>query len=165
MDFWELKNKASKLKESAMKASKSAVEYSAAKLADSKLTLTTIQELELFLKKSLTTTGKDSSTWKQKQFQHQVIVIFTDIQSEFFRHMLYKLPVLSAKAFSQNISIRLADISMKDLDTKKYQIWDLETLVIIQDEKVLHSIAWSENIQKIVKSMTLDINKAVAELN
>lgn len=165
MDFWELKNKASKLKDSAMKASKSAMEYSAGILADSKLTLTTIQELELFLKKSLTTRWKDSVTWKDKEYKHQVIVIFANMKSEFFQHMLYKLPVLSAKAFSQNIAIRLADINMKNLDTKLYQISDLETLVVLQDEKVVQSIAWSENIQKIVKSMTLDINKSIAELN
>jgi hypothetical protein len=54
--------------------------------------------------------------------------------------MLYKLPVLSAKAFSQNMTIRLADISMKKLDKKLYKISLPETLVVIENEKVLTSL-------------------------
>jgi hypothetical protein len=49
-------------------------------------------------------------------------VIFSDTKSDFFKDLLYELPVLSTKAFSQNIALRLADISMKDLDAKKYQV-------------------------------------------
>jgi hypothetical protein len=54
--------------------------------------------------------------------------------------MLYKLPVLSTKAFSQNISIRLADISMKKLDKILYKISPPETLVVIENKKVIISL-------------------------
>ncbi len=164
MDLLELKNKASKLKDSLAKASKSAVHYSAWKLADSSLTLKTTEDLEKFIKKSKTTTGKDTATWKDKKFKHQVIIIFADTTSDFFKEMLYKLPVLSAKAFSQNMTIRLADISMKKLDKKLYKISLPETLVVIENEKVLTSLVWAESIQKIVKSMSLDIIKSIKDL-
>jgi len=165
MDFSELKNKASKLKDSAVKASKSAVDYWAWKLADSGFTLKTIEEVSTFLEKSKTTTGIDSTTGKEKKFKHQVIIIFANTKSQFFKELLYKLPVLSAKAFSQNISLKLADISIKDLDEKKYWIWKQETLVVYENTKVMKVLVGEENIQKIVKSMSLDITKSIDELD
>ena len=107
MDFLELKNKATKLKDSAVKASKSAVDYSASKLADSNFTIKSLSDLNAFLEKSKTTTGKDSATGDEKKFNHQVIVIFADTKSTFFKELLYKLPVLSAKAFSLPNNIKV----------------------------------------------------------
>jgi hypothetical protein len=52
---------------------------------------------------------------------------------------------------------------MKDLDVKKYQIWKIETLVVIEDMKVIKTLEWEENIQKVVKSLSLDINKSIEE--
>lgn len=165
MDFLELKNKATKLKDSAVKASKSAVEFSASKLADSQMTLRNVKDLELFIEKSKSTSITDSTTGKEKTFQHQVIVIFADTKSEFFKQMLYALPVLSTKAYSQNIAVRLADISMKGLDKKTYKITTWETLVVLEGEKVTKVVAGNESIQKIVKSMSLDITKSIDELD
>lgn len=165
MDFLELKNKASKLKDSAITASKSAVEYSAAKLADSQFTLKSIAEINAFLEKSKTTTWTDSASGKEKKFKHQAIIIFVDTKSTFFKELLYKFPVLSAKAFSQNIALKLADISMKDLDEKVFGVWKIESLVVYEDTKVTKILVGEENIQKIVKSMSLDINKSIDELD
>jgi hypothetical protein len=81
-----------------------------------------VGDLEKFIEKSKPTTGKDSSTGKEKTFKHQVIIIFTDTETDFFKELLYRLPILSTKAYSQNIGLKIADISMKDLDVKKYQI-------------------------------------------
>lgn len=86
------------------------------------MTLGSVEELESFIEKSKTTTGKDSNTGKEKKFTHRVIIIFADTKTDFFKELLYKLPVLSTKAFSQNIALRTADMSMKDLDTKKYKL-------------------------------------------
>ena len=122
MDLKQLKNEALKLKNKAVEAGKDAVEYSAGKLADSSMTLKTVTELEKFIEKSVSTTGKNSTTGEEKKFTHQVIVIFVDMKSRFFKELLYKLPVLTTKAFSQNIALKAADINMKDLDSKKYQI-------------------------------------------
>jgi hypothetical protein len=164
MDFNKLKSEALKLKNKAVIAWKWAVDYSASKLADSGMTLKSVADLEKFIQKSVTTTGKDSATWKEKKFKHQVIVIFADIKSNFFKELLYKLPVLSTKAFSQNMALKAADISMKGLDSKKYQIWKKETLVVIENMKVIKTLEGEEKIQKVVKSLSLDINKSIEEL-
>jgi len=165
MDFLELREKAKKLKSSAVKASRWAIEYSASKLADSSFTLTSVEQLNDFLKYSLKTQWIDSSTWAKKEFPKRVIIIFTDTKSDFFKSMLYSLPVLSAKVFSQNLKIRLADRSMKKLDRKKYNVSQQDTLLLIENMEIIKSISWAENIQKIVKDMSLDINKSIEELD
>jgi len=91
-------------------------------------------------------------------------VIFADIRSDFFKQMLYKLPVLSTKAFSQNISLRLADISMKKLDKKSYQLGSKESLIVFENKKITQNLQGEENIQKVVKSLSLDINKDIQDL-
>ncbi|MCD5375284.1 hypothetical protein LR010_02400 [Candidatus Gracilibacteria bacterium] len=164
MDFKKLKDEALKLKNKAVEVGKDAVEFSAGKLADSSLTLKTTQDLEKFIEKSSTTTGKDSSTGKEKKFKHQVIIIFVDLKSDFFKELLYKLPVLSTKAFSQNIALKAADINMKDIDSKKYKIGKQETLAVFQDKEVIKTLEGEEMIQKVVKSLSLDINKSIEEL-
>lgn len=128
------------------------------------MTLNTIAELDKFLEKSKTTVGKDSQTGKEKKFKHRIIVIFADTKSDFFTQMLYIFPILSAKVFSQNMHIRLANISMKKLDKDMYHINATEVLVVIENMKVIKTINGAENIQKIVKSLSLDINKSVDEL-
>jgi hypothetical protein len=163
MDFKKLKSEALKLKNKAVDAGKYVVTYSAGKLAGSGVTLKSVVDLEKFIEKSKTTEGKDSTTWKEKKFKHQVIVIFVDTKSDFFKELLYKLPVLSTKAFSQNMSLRAADISMKDLDRKKYGLWKKETLVVLENKVVIKTLEGEEKIQKVVKSLSLDINKSMEE--
>lgn len=165
MDFKKLKDEALKLKNKAVEAWKDAANYSAAKLADSSFTLKSIDEITKFLEKSKTTVWKDSTTGKEKQFKHQVIIIFADTKSSFFKELLYKLPILSTKAYSQSIGLKIADISMKDLDKKLYKIWNVETLIVVEESNVIKSIQGQENIQKIVKSMSLDITKSIDELD
>jgi len=159
-----MKKKVLELKDSAIDASKWALDYSAWKLANSKLTLSNNQDLKKFIDSSKTTTGVDSKTGKNKNYIHRVIVIFANTQSGFFKKMLYRLPLLSAKAFSQNIALRLADISMKCLDTEKLGLESEETLIVIENKKVIKTLSWAENIQKVVNALSLDINKTIEEL-
>ena len=159
-----MKEEALKLKNKAVAAWKDAVDYSASKLADSSFTLKTVSDVEKFIEKSQNTKAVDSKTWKEKTFTHRVIIIFADTESDFFKELLYKLPVLSTKAFSQNIGLKIADLTMKDLDTKKYKIWKQESLVVFEDKKVIKTLTGQENIQKVVKSLSLDINKSIEEL-
>lgn len=141
-----------------------ALEYWAEKLADSKLTLKNSKELNEFVQKSLPTTWKDSKTGESKEFPHQVIVIFWDPDSDFFQDMLFQLPVLSTKAFSQNISVRLADIRMKDLDTQLYQVGDEPTLLVIENLKPTKTLTGEEAIAKLVKKPNLDIQETIDTL-
>lgn len=164
MDLKALRDEALKLSHKAKKAGKDAIDYSAGKLADSHLTLSSLKQLEDFIDTSTATIWKDTTTGKEKQFTRRIIIIFADIHSDFFKHMLYSLPVLSAKAFSQNIALRLADINMKDLDKKSYHITGGETLLIVENKKIIKSLDGGENIQKVVKSMSLDINSTIDTL-
>lgn len=61
------------------------------------------------------------------------------------------------------MALKAADISMKDLDTKKYQIEKQEALVVFENKKVIKVLTGEENIQKVVKSLSLDINKSIEE--
>jgi len=62
MDFQKIKEEVLKLKKQASKAGKDALNYSVSKLADSKFTLKTVEEVEAFLKTSKNTEGKDAKT-------------------------------------------------------------------------------------------------------
>jgi len=163
MDFTELKKNALKFKDQAFEKGKEAVSYSAAKLGESGMTLQTVKDLDVFIQKSKNTEFKDVNGVK-KTFTKRVIVVFADTKSEFFKQMLYMFPVLIAKAFSQNISLSLADISMRELDVKKYQVSKKSTLVVFEDTKIIKTLEGDENIQKVVKAASLDINGTIDSL-
>ena len=164
MDFTKFKDKALWLKDKALEVGENAVNYGASKIADSKLTLKSTQELEAFVATSKTSEGKDSKSGEKKEFTRRVIIIFADPKWDFFKDLIYLLPVLSTKAFSQNISLRVADLRMKWLTKATYKIKDSPSLVVIENTKVVKVIEWEEKIQKVVKSLDLDINKVIQEL-
>jgi len=160
MDFAELKKKALELKDQAVEKSKEAVDYGAKKLWESAVTLKTKKELEDFVASSKNTKTK-MEDGTQKENKKRVVIIFTDTKSDFFESMLYMLPVLITKAFSQNVSLKLADISMKDMKKTDYNIKKWPTLVVFENTKLLKTLEGEENIQKVVKSATLDINATI----
>lgn len=165
MDLKELKEKALKLKEKASKQTQKAIDYGAKKLTDSSLTINKKEELELLIKKSTTTKFKNKETWIEKEYKHKVIIIFSDEWSDFFKKALYILPVISAKAFTQNISVKLAKSKIKWIKLSDYSVKakSLPCLVVFENEKVLKTIEGTENILKLVKSFDLDINKQIDE--
>lgn len=164
MDLQLLREEALKFKKKAQKVWSQVISVSAEKLAASKYTLTSKDDINTCIAKSQITTGVDSKTGKPKDFKHRVVIIFVDITSDYFKTLLYKLPVLITKAYSQSIVLRLADISIKGLDTKAYKISWQETMVVFEDKKVIKSLEWQENIQKVVKSLSLDINRTIDSL-
>lgn len=163
MDFAELKKKALDLKKQAVEKSKDAIEYGAWKLWESSLTLKTNSEVEEFIKKSKNTSSKNDAG-EVKTHKKRAVIIFTDTKGDFFQHMLYMLPVLVTKSFSQNVSLKLADISMKNLDTTAYKIKKWPTLCVFENTKLIKSLEGDENIQKVVKSASLDINATIDSL-
>ncbi len=164
MDFKKLQENVLKFKKGATKVWKSVLEYSTTKLAESSFTLKNKKELFDFIEKSKSTSIIDVNTWKKKLFSHRVVVIFLDIKSDFFTQMLYNFPVLQTKAFSQNMRLKLADISMKGGHRKSYNISSDIALVVFENSQYLKTVEGKENIQNLVKSLSLDINKAIDEL-
>ena len=172
MDFSKLKDSALKLKENAIKLKEKASEqkqkainYNAEKLSKSKNTISTKEELDTLIKKSATTKFKNKETWIEKEYKHKSLVIFADEWSDFFKDALYILPIIITKAFTQNISVKLAFSKIKWVKLSNYKVKakTLPCLVVFEEEKVLKTIEWTENILKLVKSFNLDINKLINE--
>ena len=154
MDFAELKKKA-------IKFGNDMVETWAKKLAESSMVINKIEDLEKFIEKSKTKSFTSSETGITKEFIKKVIVIFAEKDSSFMKKSLVWLPVLITKAFSQNIPLKMCDIKLEDL--KKYDIKKLPTLVVFETEKIIDIIEWEEDINKITKSLSIDINKSIED--
>ena len=154
-----------KLKEKALEQTNKAIKFSADKLAWSWLTISTKEELNKIIAKSKTTKFKNKETWAEKEYKHKSIVIFAEENSDFFKDALYILPVITAKAFSQNISVKLAKSKIDWVNLKDYKVNEksLPCLVVFEEEKVNKIIEGTQNILKLVKSFDLDINKQIEE--
>ena len=151
-----------KLKEKAIKFKNNVVEKSTQKLLESSLVINKIEDLEKFIEKSKTKTFTSKETGETKTFIKKVIVIFADKNSDFMKKSLVGLPVLVTKAFSQNIPLKMCDIKLEDL--KKYpEIKTFPSLVVFETEKIIDVVEWEEDINKIIKSLNLDINKSIEE--
>lgn len=148
-------------KEKLIQKTNNLVDYSAKKLASSSLTIQNKEDLDKMIEKSKETTFVNKETKEEKKFSHRSLVIFSDEKSDFFKKALYILPVISIKAFSQNVTVKLAKSVIEWVDLKKYEIDKLPALVVFENEKLLKVIFWEENILKLVKSFDLDINKEI----
>lgn len=157
MDFQALKNKI-------IESKNKAIDFSAEKLWNSIFTVKNIDELNNIIQKSKETSFTNQETWITKEYIKNSYVLFWDENTDFFKEALVLFPVLAAKAFSQNITLKLAKTNMKDLNLKNYQVVEVPSLVIFEKEKVKKVISGRENILKLVKSFNLDINKQVENI-
>lgn len=149
------------LKQKAIDAKNKAISYSAEKLAESSLVIQLENELTTLIEKSKTTTFTNKETWVVKENKHYSIVIFAEKDSDFFKDALYALPVLTTKAFSQNISLKMAYSNIEWVDMQKYNIVSFPTLVVFHQEEIYKSLTGSENILGLVKSTNMDIKGSI----
>ena len=133
-------------------------------LSSSGFTISSKEELNVFIEKSANTTFEDQETLEEKVFVKRCIVIFWDEKSDFFKKAVYRLPILWTKSFSQNIKIKLAKSSIKGLKLEDYDVKKLPAMVIFEDAKVFKVLSWEKNILKVVKEASLDINKTINSL-
>jgi len=164
MDFESLKKKVLELKGKIEEKTKKVVEVSAQKLQKSNFTLDTNEKIEEFINKSEQKTFTSKETWETKVFNKRVIVVFWDSKTEFFKEALYMFPVLLAKTFSQNIPIKLVDVSIEKIDIKKFNITETPCLAVFQNKEIYKTIYWKEKVLSIVKNLSLDINKTIEEM-
>lgn len=157
MDFEKLKKNALKLKDKAVGLKDKAVGAGASKLWKSKNILDTTEKLDEFIKKSK---NRQSQAWKE--VIARCIIIFAEKDSDFYKDALYMFPVIYTKAWTQNIALAISNLKIAELD--KYGIKETPTMLVFENEKVLKTLEWRENIKKVVKAMTLDINKTVDNL-
>ncbi len=165
MDFKSFKEKAleqaKKLKEKTIEISDKTVNFTAKKLEKSNFTLVNKKQLDTFIKKSAKTSFKNKQNWEEKFYDHRVYVVFWDEKTDFFKNFILKFPVLAAKSFSQNVYIKLASFNIKDVNLKDYKVEKSPSMVVFENEKYLTTIDDKEKIQKLVKSLKLDINSMV----
>lgn len=163
MDFKTLKQKALELKDKAVEITNKTIETSAQKLGESSLVLKTELELNDFVSKS-ENKSYITKDWVSKISIKRVLIIFWDSKNDFFKNMLLYLPVLLTKSFYDNLSLKLVDINNEDIDIKKYNVEEIPSLVVLENKEIFKVIPWEENIKKVVKSLTLDINETIDKI-
>lgn len=163
MDFSKLKTKALELKDKAVEITNKTVDATAKKVWESSLVLKIQLDFDEFILKSETKTFTNQA-WETKIFEKRCAVIAWDSEQNFFKEMLFSLPILLTKGFSQNLPIKMIDIKNKDISLEKYQLSEIPAMIIFENKEVYKTITWEDNIKKVVKSLTLDINKTIEEL-
>lgn len=141
-----------------------AIDFSSQKLMESKLTLETKEDLEKFQSDSKNKEFTSKETGETKTFTRRSIVIIGEEKTDFFKNSLYILPVIATKAFTQNVSVKLAKSDIKEFDYSQIEVTDFPSLVLFENEKVSKVITGEDAILKLVKSFDLDINKQIDNL-
>ncbi len=135
-------------------------DWLAKKFSESAFVLKTPEELDTFIKKSKNFTSKE--TWKT--FEKRVLVIFWDSKTDFYKDMLKFFPILFTKSWVANDSIKLVDINSEWFTKEKYKFDFVPWLIVYQNEKFFKEIPGQNNIKKIVKNTTMDIDKLIDEI-
>lgn len=163
MDFSKLKEKALKLKEKAIELKDKTVDMTAEKISKSSLVLQTQEDFDNFVLKSENKVFVNKEG-EEKLFEKRCLVIFWDSKEDFFKEFLVLIPVLLTKSFSQNIALKIVDVKNEKIDMKKYNFSKIPSLIVFENKEIYKIITWEDNIKKVVKSLTLDINKTIEEI-
>lgn len=163
MDFSKIKAKAFQFKDKVVEFTDKTIVEAAKKVSQSNIVLKNQVELDEFILKSENKTYTND-LWESKVFTKRCLVIFWDSTKDFFREFLFLLPVLLTKWFSQNLSIKLIDINNKEIEYSKYDLKEIPSMIVFENKIIYKIIIWEENIKKVVKSLSLDINKSIEEI-
>ena len=155
MDFKDLKEKVLKFKDETITSG-------AKKLAESSMVIKSKEDLDKLIAKSKNTKFTSKETWETKVFIKHSIVIFVEKKSDFYKDALVQVPVLATKAWTSSISLKMCDLDLKDLSD--YKITETPTLALFTDEKLSKVVIWKEDIKTIVKTLDLDIIKAIENI-
>jgi len=149
--FLKFKNKALELKDKA-------VEFSASKISQSSIVIKDEDELKEIIEKTTPKEFFDEKTKKTKIFKKYAVIIFTSkTDKDFFKNYLAQILVLSTKAWSQSIVLKICNLY--DKPVKKYKVEKFPSLVVFENKKVVKVLDWEETIKKIVKTIDFDIIK------
>lgn len=157
MDFSKVKEKLKQFKDKTVKAYNKTVDSQASKLIASSMTIKTLFELDNYVSKS----KAYYNTELQKDVNKQVIAIFADRDSDFYKKILYALPLLYTKSWTWNLPIKLVDTKMDGLELSRFQINLLPSLLLIENERIVKIISWEENVMKIIKWFSFNIEKSI----
>jgi len=168
MNLKELKERALKLKDNAS-SKMLLIKNKAIKIKDdafeksNKFIVWTKEELDLIINKSKTTSFINKETNIERFFKHKSLVIFAEEWTNFYKKLLFIIPIIATKAYSQNISLKLAKTKIVWVNLVDYQVdmTKLPCIIVFEEEKFYKKIEWEENILKLVKSLNLDINELI----
>lgn len=163
MDFAALKEKAIKLKDKTIELKNKTVDFTAEKVSTSGLVIKTQTDLEKLITKSenKVVTTKEG---EEKVFVKRSMLVVGDSQKDFFKEFLLSIPVLLTKSFTQSISLKMVDIHDAQMNLDSYNLSEMPVLIVFENKEVYKTIIWEDNIKKVVKSFTLDINKSIEEI-
>ena len=161
MDISKLKKYASDAKEKAKKLTNETLENTWKKILNSKATIKDKEWFDNLVSKSKNKQFTNKDTWETKTFTKRSMLIVSKEDSEFFKSLTYEYPVLVTKAFSQNIYLKLSKEKIDWVNFDEYWVESMPCILVFENEKFLKLIDSKENIQKLVKSINLDINKEI----
>ena len=150
--------------EASQKAGKSLANLTEDKLRDSKFVIKDKKVFDTLIVSSKNKDFTDKKTGISKTFTWRAVVFICEKESEFTSKLLYRLPLILTKSFAQNISFWIMLWEIEGVDVKKYKFKTYPSLILFENEKVQKVIEGEENIQKVVNSLSLDINKTIDEL-
>lgn len=163
MDFAALKKKALELKDKWVELWKKAIDETAKKVGESSLVLKDNDQFLYLVEKSKNSTFETES-WELKNYTKRSYLIIWDSSKDFFKKMLISLPVFLAKTFSQDAYFKMLDINNKEISLQNYEILEYPCMMVFENKELIKVVYKEENLNKIVKSLSLDINKTVDEL-
>lgn len=142
-----------------------AMDYSAKKISESSnFSIKNLDDFEKLLEKSATTEFQNKETWEIKYFKHKSVVIIADEKTDFYKNISLLFPILKTKAFSQNMNIMLSKIKIEWLDYKEtYKIEEFPAMLVFENKELYKKIIWKENIEKIAKSVKMNIEEQIEQ--
>lgn len=121
-------------------------------------------EIDDIIEKSKTTEFFKQETWETKFYKHKTILIVVDEKSEAFKDLSILYPVFKTKTFSQNMNILMSNFQIEDLNLQeKYELSELPAMIVFQDKEIYKTIFWKENIEKIWKTVRMNIEQTIDE--
>jgi len=173
MDFKNFKEKVLKLKDDTVKFSKKVkdntvkftnktIDNSAKKLSESSYVIKTKEDLDEIISKSKNTSFTNKDTLETKEFTKHSIIIFSWKDTDFYKDALISLPVLVTKAWSGWVALKMCNLDLKYLS--EYKITEIPSLVLFTNEKLEKIVNGEKNINSIVKTLNLDIIKAIENI-
>lgn len=179
MDFAKITQKAKELWKKSVESSKSlskkgiavskkakndVLSFTEDKLRDSRYIIKDADALKKLIDTSQEKKFTEKKTWISKTFIWRAVLFVCEDEAEFTTKLLYKLPMILAKSFSQNIYFWVLIWDSEHIDISKFKIKSKPTLLLFENMKIKKQIVWEENIQKVVNSLNLNINKTIDEL-
>ena len=163
MDFKNLKQKAFELKDKAIKLTNDTLDKTLNSIYNSSLAIKNQTEFDSFILKSANTTYK-TAEWIEKEGIRRAAIIYWDFKNPEFKKFLIWLPVLLAKWFSDWLSLKILDTNNTEINKEIYEQYEIPSLFLYENKELTKIVQSMENINKVVKTLNLDINKTIDQL-